>query len=214
MTIDNFITLIPKIKSCALGGIEAQFQLAPQYRKPYLLQEVKKLNPKPAAVLIILYPDNDRQIRFILTQRPNYQGFHANQISFTGGKHQISDENLLQTAIRETHEEIDVLVKPENIIKSLTEVYIPPSNFLVQPFLSWLEYQPIIRPNYEVHSVLTPTIEHIIHPKIISRNITTSERKTFETKGLLLENEFVWGATAMIISELKQLLHSAIDNVN
>ncbi len=205
MYLDEFYKLMPQLLQAPLGGIEAQFKLAPAYRSKYDLDIIKSSQPKQAAVLILLYPDIENKIRFVLTKRPDYSGDHANQISFTGGKKSILDTDLSATAMRETEEEIGIQIKRSQIFKTLTEVYIPPSNFLVQPYLALVSETPIFKPNYEVEKILTPFLSELINPKIIQQDVSSKNGIIRKSHGFILENEFVWGATAMILSEIKDL---------
>lgn len=208
MNLDEFYKFMPQLLQAPLGGFEAQFRLAPAYRQKYDLDVIKSSHPKQAAVLILLYPDIENKIRFVLTKRPDYSGDHANQISFTGGKKSTLDTDLSETAIRETDEEIGFKIKRNQIIKTLTEVYIPPSNFLVQPYLALVSETPTFKPNYEVEKVLTPYLSELIKPKIIQKDVKSKNGVFRKSHGFLLENEFVWGATAMILSEIKDLFES------
>lgn len=206
MTYNEFIHLIPNIEQSILGGIDAQFKIAPQYRERYDLNKIKASHSKLASVLILFFPDNEKKMRFLLTERPDYDGFHSNQISFTGGKFEKQDENLTHTALRETFEEVGVKIDKEKIFKELTELYIPPSNFLVQPFLAFLEYTPNFKSNYEVKNIITPLVSDLINPKIEFKTMKGNNNQQFETPGFIFENKFVWGATAMILSELREIL--------
>ena len=139
MLFTDFKNSIPKLQKVILGGVKEQFRLAPSYRKPYNLTKIKASNPTLASVLILFFPDEHNLTSFILTKRANYDGHHAKQISFPGGKKIPNDANLVETAIRETKEEIGIQIKSQAVFKKLTEVYIPPSNFLAYPFLAVLE---------------------------------------------------------------------------
>jgi 8-oxo-dGTP pyrophosphatase MutT (NUDIX family) len=107
--------------------------------------------------------------------------------------------------MRETEEEIGIQIKRSQIFKTLTEVYIPPSNFLVQPYLALVSETPIFKPNYEVEKILTPFLSELINPKIIQQDVRSKNGIFRKSHGFILENEFVWGATAMILSEIKDL---------
>lgn len=208
MHLVEFKNLIPLLQKAPLGGIEAQFKLAPNYRQKYDLDYIKSTHPTQAAVLMLIFPDANQIMRFVLTKRPDYSGFHANQISFTGGKKSEFDRDLLATAIRETEEEIGVRISEKNVLKKLTEVYIPPSNFLVQPYLTYVLETPVFVPNYEVEKILTPSISQLIQPQIVQRNVAGSNGIFRATHGFIMESEFVWGATAMMLSEIKYLFNN------
>ncbi len=210
MLFSDFKKNIHIIQKTRLGGIKEQFQVAPNYRKQYDLKKIKAKNPTKSSVLIILFPNSTGQTSFVLTKRANYDGHHSKQISFPGGKQNLNDKNLLETALRETHEEIGLEIKPETIFKKLTEVFIPVSNFIVQPFLALLNYEPHYTTNYEVDAVFTPSLDDILQLK--NQKITqvkTSDGKTVETPYFALNKEIVWGATAMMLSELRHLILKA-----
>ncbi len=206
MTFEEFAALIPAIQKAKLGGMEAQFRLAPAYREKYDLDFIKSKNPLLAAVLLLIFPDKDLNMRFLLIKRPDYAGHHANQISFTGGKKSEKDFDLLETAIRETEEEVGIKIYQNQILKTLTEVYIPPSNFLVQPYMAWIPSTPAFYPNYEVEKLMTPLLHNFLNVKNIqTKDVIGSHGKSWKSPGFILEDEFVWGATAMIISEIIDL---------
>ena len=135
MNFSDFKTQIPSLTTLKLGGLESHFALAPALRLGYDAAKIQANAPKKAAVLALFYPDEKNNTRFLLTKRASYQGTHSAQISFPGGKIEDSDLNLEHTAKRETFEEIGIPHSEIQIIRELTDVYIPPSNFLATPFL-------------------------------------------------------------------------------
>jgi 8-oxo-dGTP pyrophosphatase MutT (NUDIX family) len=208
MLFSDFKNSIPLLQQANLGGITAQFQLAPAYRKKYDLDKIKANNPIKASVLIILFPNSMNEACFVLTKRADYNGHHSKQISFPGGKQNIDDKSLLDTALRETYEEIGVTIKSEYIFKKLTEVYIPPSNFLVHPFLAILDTTPKFKTNYEVASIITPKISDLLDlDNQKEAQVQTTNGKVIDTAYFALENETVWGATAMMLSEFRDLIY-------
>ncbi len=207
MQFDTFSSLLSKLKTAQLGGGPAQFLLAPAYRKSYDLAKIKATNPIKAAVLIMIFPNVHNETCFVLTQRASYEGHHSKQISFPGGKQEKKDVNLLETALRETKEEMGIEISSKAIIKTLTEVYIPPSNFLVTPYVATLDKTPRFSTNYEVECVFTPSLAELLDVATMQvANVQTSENKMVEAPCFLFEDKVVWGATAMMLNELKELI--------
>ncbi len=207
-TLQSFI---PQLIEQPLAGLKAQMALAPPYRGAYDLDKIDLLNPMSAAVMIILYPDIKGQTRLVLMQRSNYQGHHARQISFPGGKKEQSDGDLLEAAIRETEEEIGWGIEKKNVLRALSPLYIPPSNFVVQPYVSLIDEAPEFNPNYEVERLLLPTLSDVLSENSIQkRSMTTRGKEETQIPCFILSGEVVWGATAMILSELRALIQTAI----
>ena len=190
-----------------LPGFEAQKLLSPPYRQHYDLEEVKKTNPRIAAVMILLYENDEGDIEFPVMLRHTYEGVHSNQYSLPGGSFEPEDLNLQYTALRETVEELGVEEENIEIIGQLTELYIPPSDFLVYPFIGIFHGTPEFYPDeMEVAEIIPIDLqaflnaEPIVFEKIFSEN-------TVEIPGYEIgEGEYIWGATAMILSEFNSLL--------
>ena len=137
MNYKNFNKFFSKTGDFNLPGKKAQFMLSPVSRKII----VNKNNPKKASVLIFCYPKNDK-MHVILIKRSDYIGFHSGEISYPGGKLDNQDKNLRHTALREFYEELGVkLISKKNLTK-FTPLYIPPSNFIVFPFLTYVNFTP------------------------------------------------------------------------
>jgi 8-oxo-dGTP pyrophosphatase MutT (NUDIX family) len=207
MNFSEFTSKINDLKIGSLGGLEAQFLLAPKLRLQYDAQKIAANNPKRAGVLALFYPNMQQETTFLLTQRARYQGIHSAQISFPGGKLDLNDANLQETALRETHEEVGIDSKNIEIIRELTDVYIPPSNFLATPFLGFLNTKPTFKLNHEV----AQTIEVLVSDLLDEKNITsvileTSYMKKVEVPCFKIQDFVIWGATAMMLSEIKELL--------
>lgn len=211
MTIDVFKDLIPKIEKTKLPGIDSQFKMAPIMRKKLGKDfDVNSKKPKQAAVMALLYPKKN-EMTMVFMMRKTYQGVHSNQIGFPGGKLEKSDANLLEAAIRETEEEIGVTVLKSQVLKELTEVYIPPSNFLVKPYLGWATKELTFIPEEaEVERIIEIPLHLILSDQFVSsKELTTSYANKIEVPTFKFNNEVIWGATAMILSEIKDLLLQA-----
>lgn len=208
MDFTEFLKYVPKIEKEKLLAQEAHLKMAPLERvlavdeEDYLFK-----NPRKAAVMMLIYP-KDTKAHLVLIVRNSYPGVHSSQIAFPGGKVELEDESLSHTALRETHEEIGI--HPENIkvIKTFTEVYIPPSNFLVAPFLgishSELTFTEQIE---EVAGIIeVPLLDFLNEKNIVTKKMDTSYGTDIDVPAFKINEHYVWGATAMMMSELKEVL--------
>ena len=207
MNFTNFIKKINHLKIKELGGLEAQFKMAPKLRLQYSKEKIEAQKPKRAAVLALFYPNQTQKTTLLLTQRASYKGTHSAQISFPGGKIEKSDTNLTETALREAYEEVGVSKSSIEIIRELTDVYIPPSNFLATPFMGFAEQHPKFVLNHEVENIIEITIDDLLDDNNISTiNLTTSYMKNIDVPCFKINNHIIWGATGMMLSEIKELL--------
>jgi 8-oxo-dGTP pyrophosphatase MutT (NUDIX family) len=162
--------------------------------------------PKPGGVLILLYEENG-QIKFPLTKRPDYLGTHGGQISLPGGKAEPG-EDIITTALREGEEEIGVTRTEIKVIGQLSEFFVIPSNFLVTPVIGYMTSRPIFNPDpKEVVRVLEGSIDQLIRPDaVITKEILAARIYPMLAPHFEIEGEVVWGATAMILNELRVLI--------
>ena len=207
MKFELFLKHIEAVKNIKLPGMEAQFKLAPKLRLNYNAKKIKANDPKIAAVLALFYPNQNNEVTLLLTKRANYNGTHSGQISFPGGKVEQSDLNLKQTALRETFEEVGIIDEDIEVIREFTEVYIPPSNFLVTPFIGIIFNKPVFKVNSEVAKIIeVPFSKLIDETNIGSIKITNSYMKETSVPCFKIDNSIIWGATAMILSEIREVL--------
>ena len=152
------------------------------------------------------FPDSNYETRLPFILRNNYEGVHSNQISFPGGKKEKLDEDLIETARRETNEEIGLNKDEMKLQFKLTDIYIPPSNFLVRPYIFTLKNEPLIKQdNIEVIKVLVPTLSTLIGLKI---HYGFTDKQKIKNPYFIIENHIVWGAPAMILNEFISLIKS------
>jgi 8-oxo-dGTP pyrophosphatase MutT (NUDIX family) len=207
MNFELFLKNIEVFKNTQLPGIEAQFKLAPKMRLEYNAKKIEANNPKIAAVLALFYPNQNNEVSLLLTKRANYIGTHSGQISFPGGKFEKSDLNLKETALRETFEEVGIFQEKIDIVREITEVYIPPSNFSVTPFIGILNDIPVFKLNSEVAKIIEIPLPDLIDDTMLgSISITNSYMKETSVPCFNFDGSVIWGATAMILSEIKELL--------
>lgn len=193
--------------SSDLPGFNAQKFLSPPYRQHYDLEEIKKQNPRIASVLILLYENQAGDIEFPIMLRRSYEGVHSNQYSLPGGSFEPEDINLQYTALRETMEELGLEEENIEIIKQLSELYIPPSDFLVYPFIGIHYGTPEFFPDEtEVAEIIPIDLEAFLNAEPVTFEKSFSGNMV-EIPGYEIgEEEYIWGATAMILSEFSSLL--------
>ena len=212
MLFTDFIKYIPKIEKEKLLSTDAHAKMAPLERISYLKEEnyIDK-KPRKAAVLMLFYP-KDKVTHLALIVRNTYPGVHSSQIGFPGGKVEETDFDLKETALRETHEEVGVSPEKVQIIKTFTQIYIPPSNFLVAPFMGISHEELTFIPDLdEVKRVLEFSIADFLDEKSITKvKMSTSYAVDIEVPAFMVDKYVVWGATAMMMSELKETIKSAL----
>jgi 8-oxo-dGTP pyrophosphatase MutT (NUDIX family) len=207
---DFIYKLSLKLKQ-SLPGKEAQIKMASDIRLTNFQFRNEPENAIHSGVLILLYPFG-KSIQMVLIKRAIDKSVHSGQISLPGGKYEKEDANLEQTALRETHEEVGVKPSHIKILGSLTELYIPPSNFIVFPYVGFCNERPVFIPDgNEVDSIIEIDINEFLNPlnlktkEIIIRNEFKITAPVFEIQG-----HTVWGATGMILSEFVEIIREIL----
>lgn len=192
-----------------LPGEDAHLMMLPKGRELSSISRKEAVAPKQASVAIHLFFTELEEPYLILIKRSVYEGAHSGQIAFPGGKSDKKDKSLIQTALRESHEEIGLQADESQLIGALSPVYIPISNFDVYPFL-FLHFisEELVPENREVSEILTVSLAEIIDNKNIhTKEITLKDNnETIEVTGFLLQENWVWGASALILNEVKEVL--------
>lgn len=191
-----------------LPGEEAQFQMATalRYRKGEVPTTARK-----AAVLLLLYPgENAREEQLVLIKRidHNRADHHRGQISLPGGKHEPLDEDLSVTALREANEEVGVHQHTVELIGSLTNLYVPVSNFLIHPYLGVTTERPHFKAQPSEVSEIIETPLHMLQDPTVRKNgeiMTPSQYVLKDVPYFDIFGHVVWGATAMILNEFLNL---------
>ena len=210
MNFNELVNILPKIKSTELPGSEAHNKVMQLSVRKNIFKDVKHSGPvKQAAVLALLYPDKQNTTKIVLILRKTYIGHHSGQIAFPGGKQEPTDTGLWHTALRETQEEIGVPAEKIHLQKQLSPVFIPVSHFKVQPFLAIsIETLMFKKDPVEVEQILElPFSEFITNPMIDINHTYFGKNyplKAFDIKGLK-----IWGATAMMLSEIVLLIRNS-----
>ncbi|MDN6280507.1 MAG: CoA pyrophosphatase [Psychroflexus sp.] len=213
MHISSFKDLVPKLQKIELPGIKAQHKLAPFHRKEDLQKiDFSQLQAKKSAVMALFYPDEKQDMRLIFILRKSYNGVHSNQIGFPGGQYETDDKNFEYTAIRETEEEIGIQKEDITVVRELTQMYIPPSNFIVYPFLGFLNYTPQFKKQEtEVETIFSVCLADCLNDQnIVETTISASYSKETQVNAFELNGQIVWGATAMMLSEIRDIFKEIV----
>lgn len=194
--------------SGALPGWEAQRKMI-NFSRPRA-EDVETIDPgaNRGAVLILIYP-KDGEDHVVLILRNTYDGVHSGQVGLPGGKVEKSDRDLMATALREAHEEVGILPAEVEILGGLSPVYIPPSRFLVYPYVGISEKRPDFqRDPTEVAKIIEAPVEKFLDPAYRKEKtiFVNSEKTELAIKYFDIQDQVVWGATAMIMSEFSEIV--------
>ncbi len=210
----NYITQLKAQLLHELPGVDAHLRLAPQIKINDLKNPQHPANAMESAVLIILYPHNGHLCTVVIL-RNEYDGAHSGQISLPGGKTEKSDIDFKYTAMREAQEEIGIIPSELEIIGQLSRFYVIPSNFIINPFVAYCSHCPVFHPDpVEVRKIIEINVfDEISYEKIVTKRLSFKDRVQIDAPGFAVSGEFMWGATAMIFSELLQVMESAADKM-
>jgi len=209
MNFDDFLISTSKIKNIQLQAQASHFKMVPPFRQELLKQQTDAIKKaKSAGVIALFYPDAHNQTHLVLILRKTYQGVHSAQVGFPGGKLETQDCSIEAAAIRETNEEVGVPAENIRVLRALSEVYIPPSNFYVYPFIAVSTKTPqFVKQDEEVEAIIEVALNHFLDDaSIITQKVKTSYSAEVEVPAFKLNSHVVWGATAMVLSEIKDLL--------
>lgn len=197
-----------------LPGRSAQIEMAPPHRIAGLKNERIPDNAVDAAVLVLLTPVNAGASRLelmdwqvLLIHRNRYPGVHSGQIAFPGGKCEQGDNGFCDTACREAFEEVGVTMSPPDTIGSLTSIYVPPSNFVMHPFVAVNAPAQTFRPDpREVADYKNIPIKVFNPAEAVMVDFDYEHGSTRPAPAWNHEGYVIWGATAMILAELYHLV--------
>lgn len=213
MDFQDFLQYVPHLIPVELPAIASHMKMAPKERMESLKNlDLKNDNPRIAAVMMLFYP-KEGKTHLVLIVRNAYNGVHSSQIAFPGGKYEATDANYEETALRETHEEVGIAPEKIKVIKHFTPMYIPPSNFLVHPFLGISKEELLFYPDIrEVADIIELPLSVFLNDEIIiEATLSTSYANNILVPAFNIQNHIVWGATAMILSELRDVLKSTFE---
>jgi 8-oxo-dGTP pyrophosphatase MutT (NUDIX family) len=163
---------------------------------------------RASGVLLLLYPSGG-QTKIVFIRRPDYGGVHSGQISFPGGQAEPGDITPAETALRESREEIGIVPGEVRILGQLSELYIPPSRFLVRPFVGYTKKTPAFVPDpAEVAEVLEFPLAGFFERDVVrEQEIFIREDRVIKAPAYVINGHVIWGATAMIMSEFLEVLN-------
>ncbi|MGI0073150.1 MAG: NUDIX hydrolase [Nitrosotalea sp.] len=156
---------------------------------------------KLAAVMIIIY-GNEPTI--IMTKRPNTMNHHAGEVSFPGGRWDSQDEDLLDTAIRETREEIGIDISRNQITGQLKPVTTLNSGFTISPFITIQDKISLLAPNSEIESILEIPLIPLL--KTMNDDKDPTHKSIQEMYTFTFQNHLIWGASARILKQILAIL--------
>jgi 8-oxo-dGTP pyrophosphatase MutT (NUDIX family) len=169
-----------------------------------------KIPPKPGGVLILLYEEKGI-LRFPVIKRQVYSGAHSGQVSLPGGKSE-SGEDPVQAALREGEEEIGIQRKDLDVLGTLSNFFVIPSNFIITPVVALVDHIPTFIPDeYEVARILTGSVDDLIGEHAVKeKEILAAGQFRMRAPHFEIEGEVVWGATAMMLNEFRLILREVL----
>jgi 8-oxo-dGTP pyrophosphatase MutT (NUDIX family) len=203
---NQFIRQLKSELKKELPGKAIQYRMAPSERVHDVFPFEKNDLTLTGSVIILIFPKN-KKINIVLIQRTTYPGVHSDQISFPGGKSEKGDRDLIDTALRETNEEIGIPVKDIRILGTLTPLFIPVSNIIVYPVVGCISYKPDFKTDKaEVKFLIEPPLNYLLRPDIIEKKIMIIQNTKVRVPYFNFNGKHIWGATAMILSEFLEVI--------
>ena len=207
MRLTQLKKILQKYNPDDLEGENAHVLAFPKFRLELFRTTKPTEKTKKSAVLILFYEKNE-EVYFCLIKRPTYEGHHSGQIAFPGGKFEVKDKSLRNTALREANEEVGVDIGKVDVINELTTIFIPISDFTVKPYIATTPLAPVFQPEpHEVDYIIEAKLSDLMESQLVEVEVNLSKGKS-SAPAYIINNENIWGGTAMILTELKRLLES------
>jgi len=201
--IENIKAGIIEALKLELPGESAHRLLLPAGRELYPV--IDRTTILQSSVLLLLFPHHGK-ICTCFIRRPSNMRHHGGQIAFPGGRYELRDKDLIHTALRESHEEIGTESEQIEILGGLTPLYVEVSNFTINPFVGWTGQKPnFVIDNREVEEVFVVPIEKLQHHSATQMKTVTTSHGTLDVPGFYNDELFIWGATAMVLSEFNEV---------
>lgn len=207
--LSSLETLLPLLRNRLQQALPGEMAHEPMRAKPLgsLLPTFNHiLPPKLGSVMIMIF-ESEGKLHFPLIKRPEYLGAHSGQVSFPGGKIEAG-ESAIEAALRECEEEIGVRKEHLEVLGHLSDFFVIPSNFMVTPFVAIHWSSPEFKADqHEVERILIGSIDDLLGQQAIQeKEILAAGRFRMQAPHFQIENEIVWGATAMMLNEFRVLL--------
>lgn len=207
MSQHPFARYLQERMQLALPGVSAQKKMQPvPLSRSFTFPDERK-DAHPSSVCILLFekgPDSEQDLHVVLTLRTESIR-HAGQISFPGGRAD-NGESPPETAIRETEEEIGVPGEAIHLVGTITPLYLYRSNNKITPFVAFLDEEPRLNPNPdEVEEAFTVSLKDLLNEQNMIREKWELSHATFMVPYWNIHSTPLWGATAMMMSELLEL---------
>ena len=188
-----------------LPGQDAQLRMAPRPRTGSDFRGEPGPDVRQGGVLALFYPHEGR-LMLPLILRPTYRGVHSGQVAFPGGGREPGDADLIATALREGYEEVGIDPAQVTVLGQLTPLFVIASNYLVQPTVAWSDTRPAFQIDpYEVALLLEVPLTDLLDPANRRRETWALRGRSVEVPQFAVAGQTVWGATAMMLSELLAL---------
>jgi 8-oxo-dGTP pyrophosphatase MutT (NUDIX family) len=201
----NFVITLQHDLQQPLPGRAAQYNMAPMPRPGAELDDMPTADARQSSVLLLFYPYEDT-VYFPLILRPTYPGVHSGRVGLPGGGFEPGDNDLVHTALREAHEEIGIDPAQVTVLGQLSTLYIRPSNNLVLPVVGWAAERPTFLPDpREVALLIEASLLEFLDPANRRTEVWEFANRTATVPLFGVQNQTVWGATAMILGELLAL---------
>ncbi len=204
----SFVKHIKEFRPDNLPGQEAQLRMAPDIRREEIRTMGSGNAPVKSGVVILVYPGEDQKAYTVFIRRPVYKGVHSGQVAFPGGRYEESDANITETALREAQEEIGVDISLVEVAGHLTDLYIPPSNYIVTPVVGIMHQKPFFTPDKkEVDHIIEIPLHVLFDDRYVDMMpVTMAGGACINTPCYLVDSHTIWGATAMILAEFQEVV--------
>ncbi|MFD1185375.1 NUDIX hydrolase [Pontibacter rugosus] len=208
----KFIEALRKRLQEPLPGEAAHNLMASTTRSNLKFRTKPDSQTKESAVLLLFYKDGGK-IKLPLILRPVYEGVHSGQIALPGGRREEADKDFYQTALREAYEEIGINPEDVTVVGHLSDLFVFASNHMVHPVVGYMNHKPaFLTDPREVDQLIEVSLSTLLDKSIRGiTNIVVSGNMEISAPYFDVDGHTVWGATAMMLSELLTIINELED---